>query len=327
MKSVYLTTSGTSVRRRGDRLEAWLRDKKVSDIRLTELERLIVIGSVQVTAPALILLLERGVDMVLISGQGRLRGSLASVHSKNVFLRMAQFQRWQDDAFRRDFGCQVLMAKLAAQDRLLARYQRNHPNALDATARARIQSCLGKLQQAQTVDELQGLEGTAAAAYFSQLDPMLQHIGFSGRKKHPPPDPVNALLSLGYVLLTREIAALLETKGLDPAVGLVHGLRYGRQSLALDVVEPFRQPIIDRLTLRLFNRRQFTADDFEGSDKGMRLGGDGLKEYLRHYEAQLDGVSEGKDSPTWRRRLRLQVDAVRRMILEKTIEPFDTWSG
>ncbi|MCP4659182.1 MAG: CRISPR-associated endonuclease Cas1, partial [bacterium] len=74
--------------------------------------------------------------------------------------------------------------------------------------------------------------------------------------------------SFGYVLLTNEIAALLEARGFDPAIGFFHGIRYGRQSLSLDMVEVFRQPVIDRLTLRLLNRGQFTPEDFEGGERG-----------------------------------------------------------
>lgn len=91
---------------------------------------------------------------------------------------------------------------------------------------------------------------------------MFKTVGFPGRRRRPPTDPANALLSLGYVILGNEIGALLEARGFDPAVGFVHGVRYGRQSLALDVVEAFRQPIIDRLTLRLLNLRQIQPDDF-----------------------------------------------------------------
>ncbi len=72
----------------------------------------------------------------------------------------------------------------------------------------------------------------------------------------------NSSLSLGYVMLTNEIGAMLEAQGFDPCVGYLHGIRYGRKSLALDVVEPFRQPVIDRLTLRLLNKRQVSETDF-----------------------------------------------------------------
>jgi CRISPR-associated protein Cas1 len=145
------------------------------------------------------------------------------------------------------------------------------------------------------------------------------------RKKHPSTDPANSLLSLGYVMLGNEIAAVLEARGFDPAVGFLHGLRYGRSSLALDVVEPFRQPVIDRLTLRLLNLRQLSAEDFEGGQTGLRLSPEAFKRYLALYEDQLRSESEGKGTPTWRERLRLQVDDLKEMVMTGQPAPFYTW--
>ncbi len=85
-----------------------------------------------------------------------------------------------------------------------------------------------KVETAESVESLMGLEGSAAAVYYRQFGRMLTTVPFPGRKKHPSTDPANALLSLGYVLLGNEIAALLEARGFDPAVGFLHGLRYGR---------------------------------------------------------------------------------------------------
>lgn len=327
MSIVYLTTMGSSVRRRGDRLQVWKDSAKIADLRLFELERLVVFGTVQFTGQALALLLDKGIDVAFLTSRGRLRGSLVAGQSRNVYLRLAQFDRWKDDAFRLAFSRNLVTAKLTAQERLLARYENNHPGRLDSIAQERIRSVLEKSASAGTLDELRGLEGAGAAAYYSQFGRMLTSIDFPGRKKHPSTDPANALLSLGYVLMTNETAALLEARGFDPAVGFFHGIRYGRQSLSLDVVEPFRQPVIDRLTLRLFNRGQFTPTDFEGGEQGLRLVPDAFRRYLSLYEEQLNAPSEGAETPTWRDRLRLQTDALKEMVMDATPAPLYTWTG
>jgi CRISPR-associated protein Cas1 len=327
MSIVYLTTMGSSVRRRGERLQVFKDDAKLADLRLFELERLVVFGAVQFTAQALALLLDKGIDVAFLTSRGRLRGSLVAGQSRNVYLRLAQFERWKDDAFRLAFSRNLVVAKLTAQERLLARYERNHPDRLDANARDRIRSVLEKTASATTLDELRGFEGAGAAAYYGQFGRMLTSMDFPGRKKHPSTDPVNALLSLGYVLLTNEIAALLEARGFDPAVGFFHGIRYGRQSLSLDVVEPFRQPVIDRLTLRLLNRGQITAAEFEGGEKGLRLVPDSFRRYLLLYEEQMSAPSEGEGTPTWREQLRQQSDALREMIMDATPAMLYTWTG
>ena len=135
----------------------------------------------------------------------------------------------------------------------------------------------------------------------------------------------NAVFSRGYVVPGNEIAALLEARGFDPAVGFLHGLRYGRQSLALDLVEAFRQPVIDRLTLRLLNLRQIGADDFEGGERGLLLKPSSFKEYLRLYEEHLRNESEGSGSPTWRAQVVWQVDSFREMVMKGEVAPVYSW--
>jgi CRISPR-associated protein Cas1 len=186
---------------------------------------------------------------------------------------------------------------------------------------------LEKVPTAESLESLQGFEGTAGAIYYKQFGKMLKTVGFPGRKKHPSTDPANALLSLGYVMLGNEIASLLEARGFDPAIGFLHGIRYGRHSLALDLIEPFRQPVIDRLTLRLLNRRQVTPEDFEGGESGVRLVPEAFKRYLGLYEDHLRGESEGAGSPTWRERLRQQVDSLKEMVMAGEARPLYTWAG
>jgi|GEM_PF-6468804 len=101
----------------------------------------------------------------------------------------------------------------------------------------------------------------------------------------------------------------------------------GRKSLALDVVEAFRQPLVDRLTLRLLNLGQLGPQSFQGGSKGLRLVPDSFQRYLELYEEQLRSQSEGGDSPTWRERLRRQVADLRAMVMDGEARPFYTWSG
>lgn len=327
MAVIYLTTAGSRVRRRGERLELWQGSEKVDDVRLFDLERLVVLGPVQFSTQALGLLLDRGIDVSFLTSRGRLRGALVSTQSRNVYLRLAQFERFREPAFRLAFSRNVVTAKVTAQLRLVIRYQRNHPDRLEADAADRLRQLLDKVPAAGEVESLQGLEGAAAAVYYRQFGSMLSAVGFPGRKKRPSTDPANALLSLGYVMVGNELASLLEARGFDPALGFLHGLRYGRQSLALDLVEAFRQPVVDRLTLRLLNRRQLVPDDFEGGERGLLLKPDSLKTYLAHYEEHLRGESEGAGSPSWRQRLIDQVDALREMVMSGDPAPLYTWSG
>lgn len=327
MSLVYLTTPGTQVRRKGERLEVWQGESKVGDLRLFDLERVVVVGSVHFTSAALALLLDQGIDVSFLTGSGRLRGALVSNQSRNVYLRLAQFERWKDAEFRLAFSRHVVTAKVTAQQRLVARYQRNHPGQMEEGVAERFQQLLEKVVGADSLESLQGFEGAAAALYYKQFGVMLKTVPFPGRKKHPSTDPPNALLSLGYVMLGNELGARLEARGFDPGVGFLHGLRYGRSSLALDLVEVFRQPVIDRLTLRLLNRRQLSAEDFEGGEGGLRLSAEAFKRYLGFYEEQLRSESEGTSTATWRERLQALVEAAREMVMSGQPAPLYTWSG
>lgn len=297
------------------------------NVPLHELERIVTFGSVPFTPQALALALDKGIDVSFLSGYGKYRGSLLAAQSKNVYLRLAQYERFRHGSFRLAFCRAVVTAKITAQLRVLARHARSQREGVEDGARAELVRLLQQVGEAGTPETCQGIEGIAAAVYFQQFRRMLTALEFPGRKQRPSTDPANALLSLGYVMLGNEIASLLEALGLDPAVGFLHGLRYGRQSLALDLVEPFRQPVVDRLTLRLLNLKQFTPKDFEGGEKGLRLVPEALKRYLEEYEGHLRAPSEGAGTASWRERLKGQVEALRTMVMNDQVEPLWVWDG
>ncbi len=98
--------------------------------------------------------------------------------------------------------------------------------------------------------------------------------------------PVNTLLSFGYTLASNEIASLLDGIGFDPYIGFFHKSKYGRPSLAADLLEEFRSPIVDRLTLKLINNRVLTENDFyfHKPSGSMYLKRTALKCYFTEYK-------------------------------------------
>ena len=146
---------------------------------------------------------------------------------------------------------------------------------------------LRKLTHAQDLDEVRGLEGQAASAYFGALNDMILSEGFKfgGRTKRPPRDAVNSLLSFLYALLIKDCVAALEGVGLDPQVGYLHAIRPGRPALALDLMEEVRSWLTDRLTLALLNRRQLVRHSFEDRPGGaIYLGEKGRKVVITAYQ-------------------------------------------
>jgi CRISPR-associated protein Cas1 len=163
------------------------------------------------------------------------------------------------------------------------------PGATPALRRAlnEHRGALRKLTHAQDLDEVRGLEGQAASAYFGALNDMILSEGFKfgGRTKRPPRDAVNSLLSFLYALLIKDCVAALEGVGLDPQVGYLHAIRPGRPALALDLMEEFRAWLTDRLTLALLNRRQLVRHSFEDRPGGaIYLGEKGRKVVITAYQ-------------------------------------------
>ena len=146
----------------------------------------------------------------------------------------------------------------------------------------------GKLLSADSIDQIVGIEGNCAQAYFSVFDKLITNpktnLRFSYRNKRPPLDEVNALLSFVYTLYTNEFAAALETVGLDSYIGFCHTLRSGRSSLACDLVEEARC-LADRFVLTLINLRVISKNDFDKQISGaVWLSEQGRKKVLTKWQ-------------------------------------------
>ena len=163
---------------------------------------------------------------------------------------------------------------------------------------------------------LLGFEGASSKIYFDAFWMFNKsEFAWEGRRMHPPPDALNSLLSLAYTLLTSELTGLLEACGLDPYLGMLHQIDYNRPSLALDVIEAFRYPLVDRFVLRLVNRRQFQKEDFQVSEVNgaVHLKPLALKRFLGEYEQTLLGRNEPY---AWRDVLRDEVQRLARALRE-----------
>lgn len=182
---------------------------------------------------------ERGIGLCFLTQHGRFLARISGPVSGNVLLRTAQYRLadTKDDAL--PIAKMFLTGKIFNGRWSLERTLRDHALRVDVE---RLKGVIGQMKQALadlmsagSVEELMGIEGVAAKAYFSVFDQMIlknpAYFRFDGRSRRPPMDPVNALLSFTYSILGHEIAGALEAVGLDPAVGFLHALRPGRASL------------------------------------------------------------------------------------------------
>jgi CRISPR-associated protein Cas1 len=277
------------VRRSNDRVVMVRDSSTVASAPIRELSHVSAHGPVTFTGAALAGLMDAGIDVTLYSSGGRWRGLISSARSGNVFLLLAQADGWRDEAKKLAIARALVASKIAGQRQLLQRKALDRGSIRCDDAAQRLAVYERQVWEQGSVDAVRGIEGAAAAAYFDVFDEMLSGgWRFPGRVRHPATDPVNALLSFGYVLAVGEIVRALVQRGFDSRIGFLHGLRYGRESLALDLVEEFRSPMVDRFTLRLLNRGQFVAEDFEPHEDGaVRLTRDARRKFLELWEDML----------------------------------------
>jgi CRISPR-associated protein Cas1 len=252
------------------------------------LDRLVIVGTVQLTTQALALLLDRRIPTSFISIHGDYRGRLEPPASKNILLRYKQYQLHGHEAWRLQISKIIVGAKIANGRALLMQHARNHPETDIAGELAAMEHAMKAIENQPAVDSMLGVEGSAAAAYFHALGKMVRkEFTFERRTKHPPLDPVNSLLSLGYTLICNELAGALSCAGLDPYLGFFHDLRYGRPSLAGDLMEEFRYAM-DALALTLVNKEMLRAQDFERQPDGaFYLTEAGREVFFKQYEKKV----------------------------------------
>jgi CRISPR-associated protein Cas1 len=339
MPPVYVREQGAVVRRRGERLVVTRDEKQLLDLPLIHLEQLVLFGNVQLTAPAVAMLLAAEVDVVFFSQYGKFRGRLVHTGSKFAQLRHAQLQKMSDEKVSLAIARQVIAGKLHNQGAQLKVDVAQAPPAAQRQIReavAGIQRALDRARSAGALDSLRGFEGSAGAHYWSAFRALLSNdLGFKGRQYFPPPDPVNAMLSFGYSLLLKDVTAAVQLVGLDPYLGFLHSIDYGRPSLALDMMEEFRPVLVDPLVLHMVNQNQVTGASFErtGNPKlPVRLTEATTDVLIRNYEGRLAERASHPDAggqTSLRRVIELQVRRLARLVLgeAKTYQPFLVGEG
>lgn len=277
LNTLYVTTGGAYLHLDNDTVRIEVEHETRLRVPLHHLGGIVSLGDVLIS-PALIgRCAESGIGMTLLDRNGRFRARIEGPVSGNVLLRKAQYEASGDAAQALTLARAMVMGKLKNSRTVLQRGAREAKNDDDRDA---IESVVRKLDAslraaagADDPDVLRGVEGEAARGYFSVFTAMVRadqrpHFALDGRNRRPPRDPVNALLSYLYTLLTHDCRAALETVGLDPQVGFLHVLRPGRPALALDLAEEFRAILADRLALTLVNRGQLKPGDFRATEGG-----------------------------------------------------------
>lgn len=287
---LYVQRQGARVTKDGEVLRILEREEKLAEARLREVSQLAVFGGVQVTASVIRELCSRGIPICHLSHGGWFYGITHGMFHKNVELRRRQYAAAEDREKSLLLARRFVQAKILNCRTLL---RRNHTE-LPGEALEGFKGDLRRAGRAESVEALLGVEGTAASRYFGHFDGMLRPVDssvgafdFTQRNRRPPRDPVNALLSFTYAMLTKDFAAVLFSVGFDPYLGFFHKPRYGRPALALDLMEEFRPLIADSVVLTLINNGEIRPEDFVITWAGVSLTQGGRMRVLNAYERRM----------------------------------------
>ncbi len=275
LNTLFVTTQGAYLAREGEAVLVRVEKETRLRVPVHTIGSVVCFGRVGFSPALLGLCGERGVAVSFLSMNGRFLARASGFTFGNVLLRREQYRRADDADASAALARAFIAAKLANARSVLLRHLRDSTDDADVQlvekAAARLAACAHDASIATTVDAARGQEGEAGAAYFGVFDSLLRGkdaFRFHGRVRRPPTDPVNALLSFLYALLSADCRAACEAAGLDPQVGFLHRDRPGRPSLALDLMEELRPVLADRLVLSLINRRQLRPDGFTTAVNG-----------------------------------------------------------
>lgn len=280
--------------RDGETLTVEIEREPAKPVRLIDVSQLVLHGNVSLSAPALHELMARDIPVSWHSHGSWFLGHTIGTGHRNVELRSAQYRASFDEAACLRLARGLVEAKIANARTLLRRNwkQGSAPPALLAA----LKDDIATARTAPSLASLLGVEGAAAARYFGVLAELLNpapaadggySFDFRTRNRRPPADPVNALLSFAYALLTRTLTVTLTAVGFDAYRGFYHQPRYGRPALALDVMEPFRPLIADSVVLQVINNGEVRPRDFVRAGGGVALKPEARKALVLAFERRL----------------------------------------
>lgn len=344
MATIVVHTQGTLITARSRHLVLEPPGGDKVEQPVLAVDRLHLYGRIQVATTAISLLARHGREVAWFTRRGRLLARLAGDPAHGVDLRRAQYRLADDPPATLAIARRLVAAKILNQRAVLLRSWRGRNQIADQDCLDALEAAAVKVLDAPDPDLLRGLEGAAAARYFQAWAALMPQFPWDGRNRRPPRDPLNVLLSFGYTLLTNECQSQAEARGFDVWMGVLHGLRPGRAALALDLVEPLRPVVIDRLILDLVTHHRLgpehfatdQPDDEDDQDADPehphpvgplpRLSPEGFRRYLAAYERRMAHRAPDADSDGGlRAQLESQVGELAHALRQGTAPAWQPW--
>ena len=289
LNTVYVNNPDRYLSLDGENLVISQDGTEIGRVPLHNIERIMTFGYAGASPALMGKCAKNGIELIFMSRNGHFIARVEGEVKGNVLLRRQQY-RYADDKERSlDIAKNIISAKLFNSRWVLERMIRDHSQRIDVGLFGKksefLNNSIKQARKCRDMDSLRGIEGEAAAVYFSVFNDMIlqqkEDFSFETRNKRPPLDNVNALLSFTYSMATSMCTSALESVGLDPYVGFMHTDRPGRRSLALDLVEEFRSVLCDRFVLTIINKRLINREAFiKREDGAVILTEDGRREFL-----------------------------------------------
>lgn len=288
---VHVVSQGAFVGKSADRITIRAKGELDRHVRLIDIAQLCLYGNVQISTQALRELVDTGIPITFHTQHGYFLATANGLWHGNAHLRIAQHAVSADPVRSLRLAKGFITAKIRNQRVIL---RRNDERTADDADRVldRLADLIPAAMEVDSIASLLGIEGTAARLYFSRFGALLKfpNFNFESRNRRPPTDPVNALLSFTYALLTRECHIAVMNGGFDPLVGFMHQPRYNRPALALDLMEEFRPIVADSTVMTLINTAEIQERHFVMRANACALTEDGRKIVITAFERRLDDL-------------------------------------
>jgi CRISPR-associated protein Cas1 len=288
---LYVTEQGATIAKKEDHF--LVRDREgntLAEVPGAKLRQICIYGFGHLTTQAVHACMDLAVDVAFFSTGGRLKGHLTPLPNPNGLLRSTVARALQSDAVRLAVAREVVAAKISNHRVMLMRNTRDDSRgpAFDADI-DELATLSARTYEVLSRDELLGVEGSAGRIYFLRFNGMIrpdarESMFIDGRNRRPPRDPINALLSLAYACLCKDVLSAVAAVGLDPYLGALHQPRRGQPALALDLMEEFRPVIAESVVLTLINNRMVDEKDFLRGRQACNLTDNGRRAFFAAYE-------------------------------------------
>lgn len=299
LNTLYITSPDAYLSLDGENIVVFKDEKEVTRIPFHNLEGIVTFGYTGASPALMGACAKRNIALTFMTQRGSFLARVVGEVRGNVTLRKTQYRISDSLEESNKIAKNFIIGKVFNERWVIERAVRDYAIRLDTDKLKKVSKSLANsiklVEQSESLDKLRGFEGEAASQYFSVFDDLIlqqkENFYFHSRNKRPPLDNVNAMLSFIYSLLANDVAAALETVGLDPYVGFLHRDRPGRVSLALDMMEELRSVYADRFVISLINKREINEKGFIKKENGAVIMDDDTRRIiLKAWQDKKQGV-------------------------------------